>query len=406
MPARKAAATGPHVLRQMNVAAVLAVLRDDASTAAGVSAVAAATGLSRPAVTRALAELKDRGLVEFTAAGGARQPGRPAQYARFRAEAGHVAGIDIGPHKVLVMIADLAGRVVTARDSAVDSGATGPQVFDIVRGALTAAAAEAGVPLSGLWAVSAGTPGVVDRDRGEVLLAPSIPGWAGLPAVSMLREWLHCPVSIENDVNFAVLGERWRGAAADAVAEGGSDSLVFVQWGRRIGTGIFINGSPYRGSSAAAGELGFIDLVRDPDAPAGPRPADGTGPFERLVGAAAIHRLALEAGAPTGDEDDIAPLFEAAAAGDPVAVAVVDRVATRFARGLAALLLVLDPGRVVIGGGVSRAGEVLLEPVRRQLRLHTLVPVTVQASVLGEQAVAYGAVRHALDAAEERMTAG
>ncbi|WP_309140515.1 ROK family protein [Streptomyces sp. PKU-EA00015] len=84
----------------------------------------------------------------------------------------------------------------------------------------------------------------------------------------------------------------------------------------------------------------------------------------------------------------------------------MDRVATRFARGLAALLLVLDPGQVVIGGAVSRAGEVLLEPVRRQLRLHTLVPVTVQASVLGEQAVAYGAVRHALDAAQERMTAG
>lgn len=122
-----------------------------------------------------------------------------------------------------------------------------------------------------------------------------------------------------------------------------------------------------------------------------------------MVGAAAIHRLALDAGAPAGDEDDIAPLFEAAAAADRAATDVVERVAARFARGLVAMLLVLDPDRVVIGGGVSRAGDALLDPVRRHLHLHALVPVTVHAPTLGEQAVALGAVRHSLDVAEERM---
>ena len=414
MPVGRTAATGPHVLRRMNVAAVLAALREGDAPTARVTDLASLTGLSRPAVTRALTELRDCGLVEFTASAGTPQLGRPAQYARFRAEAGHVAGVDIGPHKVLVMIADLAGTVLACHRAGVLEGSTGPQLFTTVRTALTAAAAEAGVPLSGLWAVSTGTPGIVDRERGEVLLAPSIPDWAGLPAVSMLRDWLHCPVSIDNDVNLAVLAERWRGAAADGADSGpdgdtgtarGSDCLVFVQWGTRIGTGIVINGRPYRGNSAAAGELGFIDLVRDPDAPPGPRAADGMGPFERLVGAEAIHRLAVEAGAPVGDDHDIAPLFAAAEAGDRAAVEVVDRVAARFARGLAALLLVLDPGRVVIGGGVSRAGDTLLEPVRKHLRAHALVPVALNASMLGERAVALGAVRHALDVAEERLTA-
>ncbi|MFJ7493349.1 ROK family protein [Streptomyces sp. NPDC097727] len=410
MPVRKAAATGPHVLRRMNVAAVLAALREGDTPTARVTDLASLTGLSRPAVTRALTELRDCGLVEFTAAAGAQQLGRPAQYARFRAESGHVAGVDIGPHKVLVVIADLAGQVLATHCAAVDRGAAGPQLFATVRAALTAAAAEAGVALSSLWAVSTGTPGIVDRERGEVLLAPSIPDWAGLPAVSLLRDWLHCPVFIDNDVNLAVLAERWRGAAAPTEAGSGADSgvrtdcLVFVQWGRRIGTGIVINGRPYRGNSAAAGELGFIDLVGDPDTRPGPRPADGMGPFERLVGAEAIHRLALEAGAPVGDAHDIAPLFAAAEAGDRAAVEVVERVAARFARGLAVLLLVLDPGRVVIGGGVSRAGDTLLGPVRRHLRSHTLVPVELNASVLGERAVAMGAVRHALDVAEERVT--
>ncbi|MFB7527360.1 ROK family transcriptional regulator [Streptomyces sp. NPDC056178] len=410
MSVHRAAATGPHVLRRMNVAAVLAALREGDAPTARVTDLAALTGLSRPAVTRALGELRDCGLVEFTTAGGPQQLGRPAQYARFRAEAGHVAGVDIGPHKVLVMIADLAGRVLATHRVAVDRGTGGPRLFATVRAALTAAAAEADVPLSSLWAVSAGTPGIVDRERGEVLLAPSIPDWAGLPAASLLREWLHCPVSIENDVNLAVLAERRQGAAASSATGRGdgagtrTDCLVFVQWGRRIGTGIVIDGRPYRGNSAAAGELGFIDLMGDSGPVPGPRPADGMGPFERLVGAEAIHRLALEAGAPVGAAHDIAPLFAAAEAGDRTAVDVVEQVAARFARGLAVLLLVLDPGRVVVGGGVSRAGDTLLEPVRRHLRSRTLVPVELDASVLGERAVALGAVRHALDVAEERVT--
>ncbi|MFJ2267042.1 ROK family transcriptional regulator [Streptomyces sp. NPDC098085] len=407
MAVRDTAATGPHVLRRMNVAAVLAALRDGRTRTARVTDLAARTGLSRPAVTRALTELRECGLVESTAGAGPQQLGRPAQYARFRAESGYVAGVDIGPHHVHVMIADLAGEVLASHRAAVNAGVAGPELFAVVRSALTAAAAGADVPLSRLWAVSTGTPGIVDRERGEVLLAPSIPDWAGLPAVSLLRDWLHCPVTIDNDVNLAVLAERWRGAAVGAgTASGtGSDCLVFVQWGRRIGTGIVIDGRPYRGHSAAAGELGFIDLAGSPDAPAGPRPADGMGPFEQLVGAEAIHRLALESGAPVGEAPDIAPLFAAAEAGDRTAVEVVERVAARFARGLAALLLVLDPGRVVIGGGVSRAGDTLLDPVRRHLRTHTLVPVTVSASALGERAVATGAVRRALDVAEERVTA-
>jgi predicted NBD/HSP70 family sugar kinase len=87
------------------------------------------------------------------------------------------------------------------------------------------------------------------------------------------------------------------------------------------------------------------------------------GPFERLVGAEATHQLALEAGAPVGDAHDIAPLIAAAEAGEPAVVEVVERVAARFARGLAVLLLVLDPGRVVIGGGVPQALDAAEERV-------------------------------------------
>ncbi|MEV6521023.1 ROK family transcriptional regulator [Longispora sp. NPDC051575] len=405
------AATGPHVLRQINVAAVLTALRQAERAVARVADLMTTTGLSRPAVTRALADLRDADLVELVADETTRI-GRPAQRARFRAELGHVAGVDVGPHKILVKIADLAGEVLTTHRIATPPAATGPEVFDLVTAGLDQAVAAAGLTHADLWAVCVGTPGIVDRDHGEVVLAPSIPGWAGLPVVPQLRDQLHCPVLIDNDVNLAVLAERWRGTAI------GVESLVFVQWGERIGTGLIIDGAPYRGAHAAAGELGFLDLGLPPNDPTG-RPAanEGTGPFERLVGAAAIHELAVAMTAGGRDRDlhaqltapgerDIAPLFAAAATGSPVAVAVVDRVAARFAQGLGALILLMDPEQVVIGGGLSRAGDTLLDPVRRHLVGRTLSsPTEVRASTLGEDAVVLGAVRHALDSTAERLTA-
>ncbi|WP_181442611.1 ROK family protein [Streptomyces tateyamensis] len=408
--ARQQAATGPAVLRRINAVAVLDALRVGGPQAARVADLAAATGLSRPAVTRALAALTESGLVVSTdadqsagAAGTAGKLGRPAQHVRFRAEFGHVVGVDVGPHKVLAVLADLAGRTLATCQLAVPAQVDGPRLFETVRTALTAVAGRAATAPERLLAVSVGTPGVVPPGSDTVRVAPSIPGWAGLPVVPRLRDWLNCPVTIDNDVDLAVLGEQWRGGSAAA------RSLVFVQWGERIGTGLVLDGRPHRGATGAAGELGFVDLLAEPDTvpdrPLTERLPDGLGPFEHLAGAAAIRRLARAAGAPLGPDGDTAPLFAAAAAGDAVALAVVDQVAARFARGLAVLLLLLDPDKVVIGGGLSRAGRTLLDPVRAHLRRHTLADTEITASALGDGAVAVGAVRRALDLVEPQLTA-
>ncbi|HEY1175836.1 MAG TPA: ROK family protein, partial [Phytomonospora sp.] len=371
-------------------------LRGSPEGTARVADLMGATGLSRPAVTRALGLLADAGVVEFFEGNDSRV-GRPAVRARFRAEIGHVAGIDVGPHKVLVMIADLAGNVRARRRVVGPPAQTGPELAGLLRATLVEAADEAGVAPGDLWSVGVGTPGVVDHERGEVLLAPSIPGWAGVSLLAELREWLGCPVLIDNDVNLAVVAERWRGETCD--------NLLFVQWGERIGSGIVIDGKPYRGANSASGELGFLDLVTPIDEEP-PQAADGLGSFERLVGARAILGLAVERCAGLREDlrsGDVAPLFAAAENGDAEAAAVVDVVAARFARGLAAQLLILDPGLVVVGGGVSRAGDVLFDAVRRHLRRSLLVPVELRASALREEGVALGAVRMALDGAERRL---
>ncbi|NUT94650.1 MAG: ROK family protein, partial [Saccharothrix sp.] len=317
------------------------------------------------------------------------------------AELGHVAGIDIGPHKVVVMVADLAGTVLAQHQAVTPAGHTGDGVIRLLHDTLTTVATDAGITPTGLWSVAVGTPGIVDHERGEVVLAPSIPGWSSLPVIADLRDWLGCPVAIENDVNLAVVAERWRGDDGD--------NLLFVQWGERIGTGMVIDDKPYRGASSAAGELGFVDLVTDLDDEPKP-PTDGLGAFERLVGAGEILRLGMQrCDQPLRDQlaetGDIAVLFDAAAAGDPAAVSVVDTIATRFARGLAVQLLIMDPRCVIVGGGVSRAGDVLFDAVRKRLGRLLLVPADLRVSALGVNNVALGAVRMALDAVEERLTA-
>jgi predicted NBD/HSP70 family sugar kinase len=412
-------ARGPHVLRRINTAAVLRSLRD--ASPARLADLMQATGLSRPAVTRAVADLREAGLVVDVAEPSEQAVGRPAQLVRYRAEAGHVVGVDVGSHKILAMVADLSGQVRSTRQTAIRQPVTGPGLLKLLSSTVSAVLADAGLGAADIWAVVVGAPGIVDPDSGEILLAPSIPGWARQPVLAQLRSEFGCPVLVENDINLAVLAERWRGAAA------GSDSLVFVHWGARIGTGIIIDGQPYRGAGAAAGELGFVDVFTPAEAPSIPAvdPEHELGPFEQMVGAQAIVDLAVahrvrtpsrasavpDAGAgsgpdgasPDGAPDDVAAVFAAAACGDPAALQVVDLVAERFARGLAVLLLVLDPREVIIGGGVSRAGRTLLTAIERHLRPRVLTWPRLALSDLGGDAVALGALRRALDHLEPSL---
>lgn len=415
------AGSGPHVLRRMNAASVLSALR-----AGGPSRIAdlmGLTDLSRPAVTRAVESLRGEGWVADAdpadesegasdAAHRQNRLGRPAALLRFRAEAGHVLGVDVGPHKIVAMVADLAGDVV-AEHRADTRGLDGHAVLDAI--VSVTARASADVPETSLLSAAVGSPGLIDPRTGAVTLAPSIPGWDQIPIAGALRDRLACPVTVHNDVNLAVLAERWRGVAASA------DNLVFLQWGARVGTGIMIDGQLHIGAAGAAGELGFLDLAAPDKEAADPRAREGDsstttmGPFERQVGAAAVIELAISEAARCDDaellalmraaraDDDAALLFDAARAGSALAEQIIDTICARMAHGLAALQLILDPDLIVIGGGLSRAGDPLLSAVDTHLRARTLAPPRLALSTLGDTAVVLGAVRSALSDVDDRV---
>ncbi len=365
-------------------------------------------GLSKPTVNEVVEGLLGKGTVLESDANGAERPlrpGRRARLLRFRADLGHVLGIDIGANKLLVVVADLNGDVVASQRRPVQARerADAAALLRQVQAAATAALAAAGTRRSLLQAVGVGTPGVVDPATGRLSLAPQLGGWESLPLGRRLQRSFPCPVLVENEVHLSVLAERWRGAAQ------GIDDALFVQAGYGIGGGLLVGGRLYRGANGAAGEIGYLPFTDDWS------PRDGLGPFEHAAGGSAYarhgHRAAATRGGRRllelagGDPDaiDAEIVFAAAAESNATALRIVDTLVRRLARGIAAAAIVVDPRTVIVGGGLSRAGEMLLRPLERELAELVPIPPQVVLSDLGEEAVALGAVRLAVQTVEDRL---
>ena len=399
-------AGSPRLLRRINAAAVLRAIRAGAPISR--SELARATGLSKPTVNGAVELLLESGyLTERVAAvdDRTRRPGPRARLLSFRGDSGHVLGIDIGANKVLAVVADLTGEVLgtVRRLTGARERQTANAILDLVGAATDDALATAGVDRSTLRAVGVGTPGVVDPVSGRVTLAPQLGGWEGIRLASRLQPAFPCSVLVDNEVHLSVLGERWRGSAQ------GIDDALYVQVGVGIGGGVLIGGDVYRGAGGAAGEIGYLPIFDD----GGGR--DELGPFEHAAGGTAFARLGRRAAAAGespallelagGDLDaiDAEVVFAAAARSDEAAKRIVDELLQRLARGIASAVTILNPSTVIVGGGVSRAGERLREPLERLIADLVPVPPRVVLSSLGDESVALGAARLALQAVEERL---
>ncbi|WP_406482469.1 ROK family protein [Streptomyces platensis] len=368
----------PSLLRRINSAVVLQALR--AADSPTLTDLVQVTGLSRPTVEGVVEGLIETGLVVEAAAGegATRRQGRPARRFRFRTEAGHLLGIEIGPHRVAALLSDLGGRVLDTAQRPVEERAPADERLERVRAVVADLLRRTGVPRDSLRAVGVAGPGIVEAD-GTVRLSTALPGWTGFPLGERLRRSFRCPVLVENDANAAAVAEHWQGAAT------GSDDIVFVLAGLSPGAGSLIGGRLHRGFGGAAGEIGALHLLGREATP------------EKLLSTTGepLHPL---------DEAQVAAVFAAARDGDTQAREAVDRFIRRLVHDVAALVLALDPELVVIGGWAAGLAGVL-EPLRRELARYCLRPPQVALSQLGEAAVATGALRLALDHVEGELFA-
>ena len=227
---------------------------------------------------------------------------------------------------------------------------------------------------------------------GHPLLAHNLPGWTREGLLDEIRRELGTSVVFENDVNLAALGERWRGLGRDV------DDFVYFHVGTGVGLGIVMRGELYKGANGAAGEVAYLPLAAaDPHDKANRR----RGALETAIGADGVMSAAKRAGLRGGTT--AAAVFDAARNGDVKARRAVASVAEGIALGIAAIVPVLDPALVILGGGIGRNADLLREPLERELRALSPFRPRIEVSSLGEDAELMGAVSLALDAAQDRL---
>ncbi len=318
---------------------------------------------------------------------------------------GHLApglaiGIDVGGTKVLGVVADGHGRVLG--ESRHDTPATDARAS---AAAVVAVGGELRDAHPEVVAVGVGAAGMVTAD-GVMRFAPNV-AWRELPLRDHVAAALGLPAVVDNDGNVAAWGEFRHGAGR------GARDLLMVTVGTGIGGGIVSGGRLLRGANGFAGEIGHIIVE-----PNGPLCGCGNrGCWEQVAAGRAIDRMGREA-AREHPESEITRLAggdpqavtgsvvtSAARAGDPMAVMVLATVGRRLGEGIAALVNVLDPEVVVIGGGALAAGDLLLEPARAAYAEAVegaghRPPVPIVPALLGARAGAVGAAALALDTAD------
>jgi glucokinase len=279
-------------------------------------------------------------------------------------------------------------------------------LFDVA-GQLLAAK---GTERSTVCAVGVATPGPIDAPRGVVTATPNLPGWRDVPLGRMIQEEFGLPTYLENDANAAALAEQRFGAGR------GADDMIYVTASTGIGGGFILDGRLYRGATGAAAEVGHMTIL-----PHGPRCGCGNrGCLEALASGAAIAREARERiarGVPTlmaelaeGDLDHISAKMVAQAAeqGDAEAREIIDAAMTYLGVGMANLVNILNPQLLVIGGGLTKMGPRLFDPVRRavdrQAFSATAFAVEIKRAELGEEVGLLGAAAVAMAAIEYSST--
>ncbi|OZF30842.1 hypothetical protein CH294_21340 [Rhodococcus sp. 14-2483-1-1] len=358
--------------------------------------------LSKTSIKEICDDLIAEGLLEeFQPKSAERQQGRPALSLRVTTHHGVLLGIDIGADKVSARSSTFAGDVLDS--SEVRTRREKPDrayLLGLVEQAVSAIRPTGGGTAEQFHTVVVSTPGVVDPQTNVVSLAPQIAGWDGLDLRAAVAEWIGCDptrVFVERQTDLSVLAESIAGAAK------GIDTVLYVHLGIGIGGGIIVRGELSRGASGAAGELGYLPLSFGDEPPAGSR----IGAWEWAAGGRAWARhgraAAMEPGGARlleladGDADsvDAELIFRGVREGDTASVDVFDRMAYRIAAGIAAAVCVINPERVLVAGGLSKGGELLLDSLRDDLS--ALVPIMpdIQLATFGGDGGVVGALHKA-----------
>jgi glucokinase-like ROK family protein len=375
------------LIRRLNRTAVLDLIRERSPISR--SEISRQLNMSVPTVMRVVDMLHDEDLVRWS--GDSQSTGgRPGNLLEFNADGYAVLGVDLGGTKMFGTVANLGGNIQSEIYRPWESNepeAALEQVCELISDLL----ARPRPPRQQVRGIGVGAPGVTLFESGVVTWAPSL-GWRDLPLRDILAGRFGLPVVVENDVNLAALGEWGFGAAR------GASSAACIAVGTGIGAGIVIDRKIYRGFNQSAGEVGYLP----PDVSYLGQRYTGFGALESIASGSGVERrarqLLQELNLPTPEQGPSAEeVFKAARQGEAWARCVVDETVDYLAFAVAVISAVLDPEVIVLGGGVARSADMLIEPILSKLDGVVPAKPNLVPSSLGFRAAVLGAIMLVLD---------
>ncbi|WP_309123075.1 ROK family glucokinase [Paenibacillus sp.] len=301
-------------------------------------------------------------------------------------------GVDIGGTTVKVGICNAEGKLLHTYEGPTGTESGNDVILDNIAAYVRRIADDNNASWDDVAGVGVGIPGFMDFATGVVIFSANFPSMRNVPVKAILEQKLGKPVKINNDANVAALGEAWSGAGR------GLQNVVVYTLGTGVGGGIIVRGQIYEGFSGMAGELGHVQVV--PDMEAIQCGCGQHGCVETVSSATGIIRMAKDA-VERGDKTTLADLpslaakdvFDAAKAGDEVALRIVKRAAFYLGKAMAATAVIVNPERFILGGGVAKAGDILFDAVREVFAKYTpqRAIVDIVPAELGNDAGVVGA---------------
>jgi glucokinase-like ROK family protein len=342
--------------------------------------IARSTGLSAATVSNIVRELKDGGTVEVTPTSAG---GRRARSVSLSGDAGIVVGVDFGHTHLRVAVGNLAHQVLAEEAEPLDVDASSAQGLDRAEQLVSRLITSTGLSQDKVVGVGLGVPAPIDVETGTLGSTAILPGWAGTNPRDDLAQRLGVPVHVDNDANLGALGELVWGSGR------GVADLAYIKVADGVGAGLVISGQIYRGPGGTAGEIGHITL-------------DESGPVCRCGNrgcletfAAARYVLPLLHSA-HGADLTIERMVQLARDGDPGCRRVIADVGRHIGSGVANLCNLINPSRMVLGGHLAEAGELVLGPIRESVARYAIPSAARQLAVmpgaLGGRAEVLGAL--------------
>jgi glucokinase len=307
-------------------------------------------------------------------------------------------GVDLGGTTIKIAFFNFYGEILHKWEIPTDVSNEGKNITTDIAKAIDGKLDELGRAKSNVLGIGIGAPGPVNLSTGGIYEAVNL-GWRNeYPLQDLLEVETSLPVVVDNDANCAALGEMWKGAG------NGAKDIVCVTLGTGVGGGVITNGDIVHGKSGAAGEIGHITSVADGGSPCN---CGKSGCLETIASATGIVRLAVEE-LKKGDQQGALStifrqegqvtakdIFDAAREGDDIAKKVINDVSFHLGLALANIANILNPEKIVLGGGVSKAGSVLLDPVKERFLQYAFPRVAksteIALATLGNDAGVIGA---------------